>query len=131
MHNGLIQRMLKQVAVYWAPAGVDRKGQQTFAAAVEVPCRWDEQTEQFLDHNGNVALSKAKVYVGVDVQELGAVWLSSATADDPAGTALAQLTSPTSPFANTGVGGKKAMEVRRFERFPNARNDNYLRTVYV
>jgi hypothetical protein len=127
MHNTLIQRMLEQVAVYWAPAGKTDQGRQNFAPPVEVACRWDEVTVEFLDPKTNtMTLSKAKVYVGSAVKMVGVLWLSTARKNDGAGTALAQLISDIDPYAQTG-----AYQIRRADNFPNRRADNTLRTVYL
>jgi hypothetical protein len=148
MSNRLIQKMLGEVAVYWAPAGKNNQGQQKFAAPVGIPVRWDEVTEEFLDPKTNaITLSKAKVYVGSgitvvagggptpptfttpEVFIVGVLWRSGV----PWTGVYADLTGAVNsaadldnPYAQPG-----AYQIRRVDRFPNRRFDNILRTVFL
>lgn len=54
---------LNQTAVYWAPAlSRDVFGQDTFAAGVDLACRWQDKVEEFVNANGERELSAAVVY---------------------------------------------------------------------
>lgn len=112
----IIRKMLKGYAVYWSPSGgVDEFGRRLFGEPVEVRCRWEGRAEEFMTGSGEKALSKARVYVDRDLETLGVLWegrLSQAVRDDP--------------FANTD-----AWEVRRFERMPDLRYKDVLRTAYL
>ena len=60
----LITRMRKQTAVYWAQAAArDDDGQLTFAAPVEIDCRWDDEAQEFIDSEGRKVVSRSIVYV--------------------------------------------------------------------
>lgn len=112
---GIITRMRKQKAVYWEPDGLDAFGQPAFLAPVEIDCRWEDVHELFLDDEGNQAVSNAKVYVDRDVELRGYLKLGT----------LAEL-SGNSPLDNNAV-----YIIRKFEKLPNLRNTETLRTVML
>lgn len=109
----IIDRMLVETCVYWAPTdGSDNSGQKRFASPVELLCRWVEKREVFTDRNGNMQESKAKVRVRVNVEELGVLWYGT----------LATLVSSSDPFLNTN-----AYEIRYFCRIPKRQGDDIYR----
>jgi len=119
----IITKMLKQTCVYWAlesaeSAGddYDDYGQPQQTAPVELSCRWETVTEEFLDKNGTVQLSQAKVYVGQDVDLGGVLMLGG----------LADITDSSYPKENEG-----AWEIKRFEKLPTLKADQFLRTVFL
>lgn len=114
----LISKMRKQIAVYWAIADepFDSHGRPVFADPVEISCRWEDKTEKFVDQNGEEVLSQAKVFVDRDVCIGGVLMLGSI------GSGL----NLTDPKKNVG-----AYEIRRFEKLPNLKVTEYLRTVYL
>ena len=57
----ILNTMRRQTAVYWAPAGLDEQGRQTYAAPVEMRVRFDKVTEVFLNRSNEEQISKAKV----------------------------------------------------------------------
>lgn len=111
----IIERMRRQKCVYWAPEVVNYNGKATFAAPVELKCRWVEKREMFLDRQGNTQVSRAKVrFAETDLQELGVLWLGLLTEIAPG--------SITDPFLN-----ENAWEIRKFEKIPNRWATDYLR----
>lgn len=60
----LVRKMLRQKAVWWNKTGTDRFGKSTFAAPVEISCRWENRIGQYFDAKGQSNDSKATVYVG-------------------------------------------------------------------
>jgi len=74
-----IEKVCVQTAVYWAPAGNSGYG-DSFAAAIEVPCRWDDVSEQIINQNGQEITSEAKLLLTDDVIEGGYMYLG--TLDD-------------------------------------------------
>jgi len=57
-------KFLKQDAVYWEPkTRTNIYGEKTFEPPVEVPVRWSDEKEEFIDENGERQISKAKVMV--------------------------------------------------------------------
>lgn len=79
----LIQRMCKQTCVYWAPGQPDIYNQITYAAPVQLGCRWDEVAELFIDRQGKQVVSSAIVYLLQDVALDG--YLMQGCLDDIAG----------------------------------------------
>lgn len=120
---GIITTMRKQNAVYWAPLldpdgqpQYDRYTQRRYDTPVQIKCRWEDKVEEFLDSNQEKQISNAKVYVDRDVLVGGMLRLGT----------LASIDFPDDPRENTGV-----YEIRRYEKMPNLRNTEYLRTVFI
>ena len=120
---GIITRMLKMKAVYWPPESsesggddFDDYGQPQVSDPVEIDCRWEEVSEEFLDAQGTAQISRAKVFVDRDVEVGGILMLGL----------LADVTDLVNPKEN-----ENAWEIRRFDKFPNLRVTEYLRTVYL
>ena len=127
---GIISKMRKQNAIYWPPSTFDDYGHPVSAPLVElvlVPgganfrVRWEDKAEQYLDTKGTTRTSSSVVYVprlpdGSEVTPGGFLWLGNA----------ADLTDPLNPSGNPGAG-----EVMRFEKLPNLKNTQQLRTAYL
>jgi len=60
---GLVARKLKQTVVFWGTPVPSGTGRSTFAAAVELDCRWEDKQELFIDADGEESLSLAVVYL--------------------------------------------------------------------
>lgn len=128
---GIISKMRRQNAIYWPPAVVDDFGKESHGTLVElvlVPhgggnyrVRWQDKNEEYLDAEGTTRHSNAVVYAPVlpnsgEVEVGGFLWLGDRAA----------LTSETEPRSNTG-----AHEIRRFDKLPNLKATEYLRTAYL
>lgn len=114
---GLLERIRKQTAVYWAPStGADRHGRPQYGDAVELSCRWESTMVEFIGPEGTRELSTAVVYLGVDVGVGGVLMLG----------ALADVELEGDPKANPD-----AHEIRRFEKLPNIRQTKILRRAYL
>lgn len=120
----LITRMRRQTCVYWALLGADSAGvvdyddfgQPQLTDPTELTCRWEEITIEFLDTQGTRQLSNARVYVGQDVDLGGVLMLGE----------LTDITDEDNPKENDG-----AWEIRRFDKLPNLRNTEFLRTAFL
>jgi len=114
----IISKMLKQKAVYWELSSVefDNYGQPIPSTPIEIDVRWEDVSEEFLDANGTMQLSKAKVYVDRDV-ELGGVLM------------LGELDS--SVDEDNPKENENAWEIRRFEKLPTLKATQFLRTCYL
>lgn len=119
----LITRMLKQTCVYWPPASEDTAGvandefgQPEFGVAVELACRWEDVTEQFISADRSMQASKSKVYVASDVSVGGVLCKGT----------LTTMTSLIDPKLNDGAG-----EILGFNSLPNIRVTEYLRIAYL
>jgi hypothetical protein len=61
-----ITKNLKQTISYWENLGAGGIG-YSYANAIEIPGRWQDKQELFIDENGREQLSNAIVYVDRDV----------------------------------------------------------------
>jgi len=119
---GIIKRMRKQIAVHWALASAesggiahDDYGQPVLTDPVEIECRWEAKSEEFVAANGTKTTSRAVVYVDRDV-DVGGVLM------------LGELTDVTDVDAKENEG---AWEIKRFDRIPNLKATEYLRIAYL
>lgn len=111
----IIVRMRKQKAVWWERTGQDKWGKATFAAPVEVDCRWDDTTELFVDPQGEQKSSRAIAYVDRVMKvgdRLKRGEMESDTPDDP-------------------MTIKDAFEIRRFDRNPNIKATEELLSAFL
>lgn len=114
---------LNQTAVYWPMAGdasagedFDDYGQPVVGVAVEIDCRWEDVSEEFIDVTGTRQLSRAKVYVDRDVNVGGILMLGT----------LSDIVNADEPKTNEG-----AWEIRRFDKIPSFKGTKFVRTVYL
>jgi hypothetical protein len=89
----IIREVQKDTMVYWAYTGADRYGQPTYAAPVQMTCRWDEAIKQVFAEDGSPVFSKIELITQSRLQPKGMVRKGT----------VASLTSPTVPKSNTGV----------------------------
>lgn len=75
-----IFRLLKQTAVYWGTPTENGTGGFTYAAAVEITCRWEDHNEVLLKADGDTIVASSVVYSTTDLQEQGYLFLG--TLDD-------------------------------------------------
>lgn len=115
----IITDMRVQKAVFWAKSDPDRHGVVSFLAPVEIDCRWEDTSEEYLDAEGNRSTSRAKVYVDRDMERLGALRLGLISA-------VISQTAPFDPFENTNT-----YEIRRFDKLPTLDGDEFLRTAFL
>lgn len=114
----LITRIRHQTALYWENKATqyDNYGNMQREDPIEISCRWQDVNEEFIDPQGERQVSSAKVFVGVDI-EPGAL-LKLGTAGD--------LESGLLPEEQSGV-----YEVKKFEKIPDFKANEYLRIVYL
>jgi len=113
---GIITRMRKQDAVYWPFTGVDAFGQKEVGSPQGITVRWDDVTEEFIDSEGERHLSNAKVYVGIDMVP-GSILMLGVVGD---------ITDAVNIKENAG-----AFEIKRFDKNPNLKATEFLRTAYL
>ena len=120
--EGFISRLCTQTAVYWGTPAEDGYGGKTFADPVEIDCRWEDAVEKITRVGaslGEEVISKAKVYVIEDVEELGYLYLG--TLDDLDSDEEADPTTI-----------KKAYMIVRFDKVPAMRSTSeFLRKAYL
>lgn len=120
---GIIKRMRKQTAVYWALASADSGGrshddfgQPVVTGPVEIKCRWEAKTEEFIAANGTKQSSRAQVYVDRDVDVGGVLMLGELTDVVPGEDAKEN---------------EDAWEIKRFDKIPNLRATEFLKIAYL
>ena len=59
--------MRNSVCVLWAKTGFNKHGENTFATAVEVPCRWEDRRTEMVDAEGNKVIVSSVVYIDREV----------------------------------------------------------------
>ena len=119
---GIIKSMQKQTAVYWPLKG-DESGQQDYDAygrpqwgtPYEVSCRWQDVSQQIIDARGMNTRTRAKVFVDRDVRFGGVLYLGRLGEVDQ-----------DDPKSNDG-----AWEIIRFDKMPDFKAKEYLRTAYL
>jgi hypothetical protein len=119
----IITKVLKGTCVYWPPGGsesggvdFDDYGQPSYGSPVELDCRWEDVSVEFLDSQGTLQTSHAVVMVGSDVAVGGVLFNGN----------LAGVSDLTAPKNNDG-----AWEIKRFDKTPNFRYTEYLREAYL
>lgn len=120
----IITRMRKQKAVWWplqtiesAGDDADNYGQPLVSLdPIEIDVRWEDVSEEFIDETDTVQMSRARVYVDRDVEVGGILMLGE----------LTDITDANNPKENDN-----AWEIRRFEKLPNLKNTEFLRTVFL
>lgn len=59
----IIESMCKQKAVWWKKIGADKFGKNTYDAAIEVKCRWENGEGETLNQQGITVPVSCAVYV--------------------------------------------------------------------
>lgn len=111
---GIITRMRKQKAVYWPCEGYNAYGQPVLGTPVEITCRWQDVTVVFKNEKGEDQTSKAQIFVDRDVVVNGRLWRGLL------------VDAPANPITD-----RTTVTIQRFEKLPNLRATEYLRTVWV
>ncbi len=116
MGFAIIEKVRKMKAVWWQRSATpDRYGKFSFEGPVEIDCRWDERTQEFVDSQGERLLSSAVVMVDrvmAPGDRLKRGEMDSDTPDDP-------LTIRT------------AFEIKRLDRIPTLKADKELLMAYL
>ena len=76
-------RNFKQSATYWAATGKNAYGKLTFAAPASIMVRWEDSVEEMIDNKGQTRVSKARVFVPIDVADDSFLFLGTSSAVDP------------------------------------------------
>jgi hypothetical protein len=108
--------MRKQTAVWWAVASIDSHGKEVYASPVQIKCRWEDVSVQFLDAQGEIQMSNAVVYTDRITPTKGVLMEGK----------LADITDPVNIKENEG-----AWEIRRFDKLPTLNNKEVLMTAHL
>jgi len=114
----IITRVLRQDAVYWAPSTVRGYDGNTsgFSAPVAVRVRWSVQERFHVLETGVQVISQSSVMINQDVLKEGYLYLGE----------LADVIAVTDPTDHN-----EAWEIMKFDKIPNFRATEYLRTAYL
>ena len=126
----MINRSLKQKAVYWGNPQNDGYGGFTYDDPVEIDCRWEDSTQVFdaNDDKGTKFISRAIVFVNIDADYLGRLYLGTLLSlqnylDSSEGSYI-------DPNSIEIVG--TAYIIRRFEKVPELRSSiKFVRIIYL
>lgn len=110
----IITRMLKDFAVYWEISGYDAFGNPSISSPIQLTCRWEDSQQQIVTSDGTPITAKSIVYVNQDVIT-GGYLFHGLLADAPSDPKISE----------------KAFLIRRFDKLPNLRYTEYLRTAYI
>jgi len=112
----IIVKMRRQRAVWWQRnAQADQYGSYSFAAPVEILCRWDDVSQEFLAADGEKRSSRSMVYTDRVMLPGDRLMLGELDSN-----------TPTDPLSVTNT-----FEVRRFDKTPNLRATETLFTAYL
>lgn len=115
--SNLTTRNLNQTALYWANPVNDGFGKYTFDDAEEIDVRWEDKQELFMALGGREEVSRAVVYVGIDIEP--GEYLMLGTTDD--------LTSGAEePYEHAA-----AFEVRAFSKVSDLGGTRFVRKVWL
>lgn len=110
---GIITRMRRQKAVYWAPRRPGDFSEEAYELPVEIACRWEDKEVWLRDERGNQTLYQSTVYVDRDLAKGGRLQL----------TTLAALESSEPTI--------QARYVKRFNKTPKLNLRETLRVAYL
>ena len=121
---GIITKMLKQTCVYWTLASSDSAGedyddfgQPQWSSPVEILCRWEDVSEEFVDVKGARQVSRSKVYVDRDVR-VGELLMLGELVDVIDGE-------------NALVKNDDAWAIRKLDKIPNLKAPEFLRMAFL
>jgi len=123
--EGVVALFTKQKCVYWGSPVSDGKGGYTFAAPVEIACRWEAKQELKEDYNGNRFSSQASVLVNQDIDRQGYLANSTLVALQAIATAKGYDINNPRDFPDVFI-------VRQFEKIPMVfADDDFVRTAFL
>lgn len=109
-------KFLRQKAVYWEiESRTNIHGEKLFEDPVEIPVRWTDEKEEFIDENGERSVSKAKVMVDRDMGLGGFLMLGEES----------DVEDEDSPIESG------ALRIRGFSRIPSLDASAIVRIAYL
>lgn len=115
----MIAKHCTQTCVFWGSPQDDGEGGKTFAAPVQLSCRWEDMHQIITDAKGTEMTSRALVFLLQDVDEEGMLYLGT----------LADLNSADeeNPMSVDG-----AYIIKRFQKTPSlGSTTDFLRKAYL
>lgn len=111
-----IRKFLRQTAVYWAPYAPDGFGGMEYEIPVEIPVRWTDKQELFINDKMETQLSKAVIMVDVDLAVNGMISLMS----------ISDLV-----IGDYSPAGDSAYKIKAFQKMPDVKAKQFVRKVWV
>lgn len=113
----IIEKICKQLAVYWAPLDKDEYGKFRYEEPAQILCYWDDDVS-----GSDVKDAKASVFVLADLAVGGVMWLGllEDVKPDSSGSFSAN------PFVNN-----EAWNIVRIEKTPSFDGTQLVRQVYL
>lgn len=123
--GSFISSKLNQSAVYWGNPQDNGYGGFTYDDPVEIKCRWEDMHQVVTATNGEEVVSRAVVYVDIDLEENGVIYLG--TMED-----LIESSGESSgEIIPTNI-EKGACIIRRWEKVPALNSSTeFIRTAYL
>src|SRR5690349_19064390 len=81
---------LSQTLTWWRVTGVDGYNKPTFAAPVQLSCRWEDRVEKIQNDQGQDYVARSRIFLGSDVSTGDYLFLGTSGASDPRAVALAR-----------------------------------------
>lgn len=102
----------KDTAVYWTPSTLTTSGSQDYNIGTEINCLWKEDIKLLRDSTGREIVSKAIIYVTIDLEEHGFLFhgklddLTTAQKSDPKEVASAYEIMVFKKVPSINLGGQ-------------------------
>jgi hypothetical protein len=116
--SNAIAGVLRQDAVYWGSPTPDGTGGRTFAAAVQIKCRWEDGSFVFTNAEGREEVATSQVFVASDLDLEGYLYLGGLT--------WLSAAQRSNPLIAPG-----AVEIRGRSKDPDVSGTRFLREVWV
>lgn len=123
--GSFISSKLNQSAVYWGNPHDNGYGGFNYDEPVEIKCRWEDMHQVVTATNGEEVVSRAVVYVDIDLEENGVIYLGTMKdLIESSGESSGEII-PTN--IETG-----ACIIRRWEKVPALNSSTeFIRTAYL
>ena len=112
----ILNRILRQRAVYWEPVAPNEYNEMTFKLPVQIKCRWEDAKYAELVETTEETIFKSFVYVDREVKENGKLWLGKIEDLKKLKDEEGRVTPPD-----------EAAEIRQTETFPSMKANQFLR----
>lgn len=81
---------LTQVCTHWRKTGVDGYNQPTFAAPVQLACRWEDRVEKIQDDTGQDYVARSRIFLADDVTMDDYLFFGTSVTANPRSVGLAR-----------------------------------------
>lgn len=104
-------------AVYWPPAAIwSETGIPVPEDPIQISCRWEEKSEQYIDAEGTEQVSQAIVVVDRDLKTTGILMRGT----------LLDIVDPVNPKSNPD-----SWEIKSYSKLPDFKGSKYFRKAFL